>query len=83
MVNGTGSDSLLVFNQGTEEFTIVRIPYPLNSYTRGLDGRIDNPDAGWKGRGLWYTNGLDPLFHSEVGRSYAGKVQFRPSPLAR
>jgi hypothetical protein len=83
VVNGTGSDSLLVFNQGTEEFTIVRIPYPLNTFTRGLDGRIDNPDAGWKGRGLWYTNGLDPLFHSEIGRSYAGKVQFRPSPLAR
>lgn len=83
VVNGTGSDSLLVFNQDTEEFTIVRIPYPLNSYTRGLDGRIDDPDAGWKGRGLWFTNGLDPIFHSEVGRSYVGKVQFRPSPLAR
>lgn len=83
VVNGTGSDSLLVFDQDSEEFTIIRIPYPLNSYTRGLDGRIDDPGAGWKGRGLWYTNGLDPVFHSEVGRSYVGKVQFRPSPLAR
>ena len=24
-------------------------------YARGLDGRIDDPNAGWKGRGLWMT----------------------------
>ncbi len=83
ILNGTGSDSLLAFDQETEEFTRVRIPYPLNAYTRGLDGRIDDPSAGWKGRGLWFTNGLDPIVHSEVGRSYVGKVQMRPSPLAR
>ena len=83
IVNGTGSDSLLAFSQETEEFTIMRIPYPLNSYTRGLDGRIDDASAGWKGRGLWFTNGLDPIVHSEIGRSYVGKVQMRPSPLAR
>jgi streptogramin lyase len=83
ILNGTGSDSLLAFNQDTEEFTIMRIPYPLNTYTRGLDGRIDDATAGWKGRGLWFTNGLDPVVHSEIGRSYVGKVQMRPDPLAR
>jgi len=83
VLNGTGSDSLLAFNPETETFTVIRIPYPLNSYTRGLDGRIDDAGAGWKGRGLWYTNGLDPVAHSEIGRSYVGKVQFRPDPLAR
>lgn len=83
VVNGTGSDSLIAFNPSTEKFTIIRIPYPLNTYTRGLDGRIDNPSIGWKGRGLWFTNGLDPILHSEVPQSYVGKVQLRPSPLAK
>ena len=83
ILNGTGSDALLAFDQETEEFTRIRFPYPLVSYTRGLDGRIDDPAAGWKGRGLWYTNGLDPIFHSEIPHPYVGKVQLRPDPLAR
>jgi streptogramin lyase len=82
VMNGTGSDSLLVFDPKSEKFTVVRIPYPLNSYTRGLDGRIDDAKAGWKGRGLWFDNGLDPIIHSEVPQSYVGWVQFRPDPLA-
>lgn len=83
VMNGTGSDSLLAFDAATEAFTIIRVPYPLNTYTRGLDGRIDDAAAGWKGRGLWFTNGLDPMIHSEVAQSYVGKVQLRPDPLAR
>lgn len=83
IVNGTGSDSLLAFDPETESFTKIRIPYPLNSFTRLLDGRIDDPDAGWKGRGLWFNNGLDPIIHSEVPMGYVGHVQLRPDPLAR
>ncbi len=83
IVNGTGSDSLLAFNPKNEKFTVIRVPYPKNLFTRGLDGRIDNPKAGWKGRGLWFDNGTDPVLHSEVQRSYVGKVQLRPNPLAR
>ena len=82
IANGTDSDSLIAFNPATEEFTRVRIPYPLNTYTRGLDGRIDDPDAGWKGRGLWFSNGGDPIFHAETGVSYMGHVQLRDDPLA-
>ena len=33
------------------------IPYPLSFYAKGLDGRIDQSNAGWQGRGLWSTNG--------------------------
>ncbi|MEQ8861697.1 MAG: hypothetical protein RIC56_23900 [Pseudomonadales bacterium] len=83
VLNGTGSDSLLAFDQQTEQFTVIRIPYPLNAFTRGLDGRIDDAKAGWKGRGLWFTNGGDPIHHSEVPKSYVGKVQLRPDPMAR
>lgn len=83
VMNGTGSDSLLAFDPATEQFTVIRVPYPLNTYTRGLDGRIDDPDTGWKGRGLWFNNGLDPLHHSELSQSFVGWVQLRPDPLAR
>lgn len=83
VMNGTGSDSLLAFQPDTTKFVVIRVPYPLNTYTRGLDGRIDDPNGGWKGRGLWFTNGGDPIHHSEAPRSYVGKVQLRPDPLAR
>mgnify|MGYP005843670651 CR=1 FL=1 len=83
ILNGTGSDSLLAFDPEAEAFTVIRIPYPLNTFTRLLDGRIDDPDAGWKGRGLWFDNGLDPILHSEVRMGYVGRVQLRPDPLAR
>ncbi len=35
----------------------LRIPYPLGFYMKGVDGRIDDAKAGWKGRGLWVTSG--------------------------
>ena len=76
------SDSLLAFDPKAGQFTVIRVPYPLNAYTRGLDGRIDDAAAGWKGRGLWFTNGLDPLVHAEVPQSYVGHAQVRPDPLA-
>ncbi len=82
IVNGTNSDSLIAFQPDTETFTVIRVPYPLRTYTRGVDGRIDNKKAGWKGRGLWFTNGLDPIFMSEIPKTYVGHVQLRPNPLA-
>ena len=36
---------------------VLRVPYPLGFYAKGFDGRIDDPNAGWKGRGLWTTSG--------------------------
>ena len=37
------------------EMISLRVPYPLGFYAKGFDGRIDDPNAGWKGRGLWTT----------------------------
>ena len=82
VINGTNSDSLIAFTPDTEEFVVIRIPYPMVTFTRGVDGRIDDPESGWKGRGLWFNNGLDPVYKSEVPRTYAAKVQLRPDPLA-
>lgn len=33
------------------------IPYAMSFYAKGLEGYIDNPDAGWKGRGVWTPRG--------------------------
>ena len=67
----------------TKKWVTLRVPYPLNAYQRGLDGRIDDPKAGWKGRGLWFNDGLDPVIHNEVQHGWLGHAQLRPNPLAR
>jgi hypothetical protein len=86
IANGTGSDSLLVLNPKTGDWLILRVPYPLGFYTRGLDGRIDDPKAGWKGRGLWASNNTGALHHTEGATKNSGgeivRFQIRPNPLA-
>ena len=80
---GNGSEALLVLNDG--EFVVLRVPYPLGFYTKWMDGRIDDPDAGWKGRGLWTTVSTRAPFHMEGGKGNTSKVmkfQLRPDPLA-
>ena len=52
MATGSNSDSLLVLNPQTREWVTLRVPYPLGFYSRGMDGRIDDPKGGWKGRAL-------------------------------
>jgi hypothetical protein len=78
---GTFSDSLIAFNPQTKQFTRITIPYPLNAYMRGLDGRIDDLDEGWKGRGLWVDYGTDPTLHIETKQGQIYQVQLRNSPL--
>lgn len=81
---GNLSEGLLVLDDG--EWVVLRVPYPLGFYTKWLDGRIDDPDAGWKGRGLWATISTRAPFHMEGGKGTTSKVfkfQLRPSPLAR
>ncbi len=70
ILTGTNSDSLLVFNPESERFTVIRIPYPRGTFTRGLDGRIDHANAAWKGRGLWASNNTDGLLQTEKRRGY-------------
>jgi len=82
IVTGTTSDSMLIFNPKTEAWTVFRLPYPLPFYTRGLDGRIDNANAGWKGRGIWTSyNSYLPKF-TETKLGYLNHIQYRPNPLA-
>jgi len=85
-VTGSNSDSLIALNVQTQKWTYFRIPYPLGFYSRGMDGRIDDPNAGWKGRALYSNYGTHFVWHIEGGKGTKGKIvkfQIRPDPLAR
>jgi hypothetical protein len=86
LANGTGSDSLRALDPATGKWTTLRVPYPLNFFQRGMDGRIDDPNAGWKGRGLYANYGQNAIWHIEGGKGSIGNVvkfQMRPTPLAK
>jgi hypothetical protein len=82
IVTGTTSDSMLIFDPKKETFSVFRIPYPLPFYTRGLDARIDDANAGWKGRGMWltYSSYLPKFTETRIGS--VDHLQIRPNPLA-
>jgi hypothetical protein len=81
---GNAAEALLALQDG--RWVVLRVPYPLGYYTKWMDGRIDDPAAGWKGRGLWSTISTRAPFHMETGHGTTSKVvrfQLRPDPLAR
>jgi len=83
IATGNLNDALLALVDG--KFVTLRVPYPLGFYAKWMDGRIDNPKAGWKGKGLWSTYGTRAPFHLEGGKWTLPKVvkfQLRPDPLA-
>jgi len=83
---GSNSDSLIALNPQTKKWTYFRIPYPLGFYSRGMDARIDDANAGWKGRALYSNYGTHFVWHIEGGKGTKGKIvkfQVRPDPLAR
>ncbi|MGY8632039.1 carboxypeptidase regulatory-like domain-containing protein [Bradyrhizobium sp. 14AA] len=83
IASANGGESLLALLNG--EFVTLRVPYPLGFFTKNVDGRIDDPSTGWKGRGVWTTSGTRANFHGEGGKEAypkVFKVQMRPDPLA-
>src|SRR5207253_465117 len=84
IATGNANESLLAFVDGT--FVNLRVPYPMGFYAKWMDGRIDDPNAGWKGKGLFSTYATRTPFHVEGGKGTTSKVvrfQLRPDPLAR
>jgi hypothetical protein len=78
------NDGFVALKDG--KMVMIRIPYPMGFYAKGFDGRIDDPAAGWKGRGLWSTSGDRTPWLMEGGkgsRPRAVHIQLRPDPLAR
>jgi hypothetical protein len=83
MATGNANESLLALVDG--KWVNLRVPYPMGYYAKWMDGRIDDPSGGWKGRGLWSTFGNRTPFHVEGGKGTLPKVvrfQLRPDPLA-
>jgi hypothetical protein len=81
---GNANESLIALVDG--KFVNLRVPYPMGFYAKWMDGRIDDPHAGWKGKGLWSTYATRTPFHIEGGKGTTSKVvhfQLRPDPLAR
>ncbi|MSP89299.1 MAG: carboxypeptidase regulatory-like domain-containing protein [Alphaproteobacteria bacterium] len=84
IATGNANESLLALVDG--KFVNLRVPYPMGFYAKGMDGRIDDPNGGWKGRGLWSTYATRAPFHVEGGKGTTSKVvqfQLRPDPLVR
>ena len=81
---GNASEALLALKDG--KWVVLRVPYPHGFYTKWMDGRIDDPNGGWKGKGLWATVSTRAPFHMEGGKGTTSKVlkvQMRPDPLAK
>jgi hypothetical protein len=76
-------DGFVGFKDG--QMILMRVPYPMGFYAKGLDARIDDPNGGWKGRGLWSASGDRTPWLNELGkgaRPLVVHIQVRPDPLA-
>ena len=83
IATGNESESLQAIVDG--KFVTLRVPYPMGFYGKGMDGRIDDPNAGWKGKGIFTTYATRAPFHVEGGKGTTSKLvkfQVRPDPLA-
>jgi hypothetical protein len=84
IATGNQSDSLHALVGG--RMIELRVPYPMGFFAKGIDGRIDDPKAGWQGRGLWVTSGNRTPVHIEgvdapVPGAPGKTDQTRSSPL--
>jgi hypothetical protein len=78
------NDGIVAYSGG--QMVMLRVPYPLGWYGKGFDGRIDDPNAGWKGRGLWMANGDRTPWLIEGGKGtkpLAAHFQLRQNPLEK
>ncbi len=83
MSTGNLNDGLIAYANG--RMIVLRVPYPIGFYAKGFDGRIDDPNGGWKARGLWAANGDRTPWLIEGGKGtkpLAAHFQLRPDPLA-
>jgi hypothetical protein len=84
IATGNLSEGLLALVDG--KFLTFRVPYPMGFFAKGMDGRIDNPNGGWKGKAIFTTYATRAPFHSEGGKGTTSKLvkfQVRPDPLAK
>jgi len=81
----TGNESDALFALVNEKWVTMRVPYPMGFFAKNMDGRIDDQNAGWKGKGIFSTYSGRSAPHIEGGKGQTSKVvhfQVRPNPLA-
>jgi hypothetical protein len=86
IVDGANSDSLIAFQQDTKRFIRMTVPYRMGFFSRFFDARVDDPNAGWKGRGAWAANQTRGSWLTEGGKGTPSQLyhfQIRPDPLAK
>jgi hypothetical protein len=84
IATGNQSEALLALVDGA--FLTLRVPYPMGFFAKGMDGRIDDPNADWKGKGIYTSFSTRAPFHIEGGKGTTSKlvkVQVRPNALAK
>ena len=84
MATGNQSEALVAMVDG--RLRTLRVPYPMGFYAKGFDGRIDDPNTGWKGKAIWSTFATRAPFHVEGGKGTTSKIvkfQVRPDVLAK
>ena len=84
LATGNLSEGLLALVDG--KFLMLRVPYPMGFFSKGMDGRIDDPKGGWKGKGIYTTIATRAPFHLEGGKGTTSKLirfQMRPDPLSK
>lgn len=85
MAPGSNSDSMIAWMPDTGKALTFRVPYPRGFFGRGLDGRIDDPKGGWKGKGVWGAFAMTSAHHQEGGDEGKGpqfvQFQLRSNPL--
>jgi len=84
IATGNLSEGLIALVDG--KLLTFRVPYPMGFFAKGMDGRIDNPTAGWKGKGIFTTYATRAPFHAEGGKGNTSKLvkfQVRPDPLSK
>ena len=84
LVTGNESEALLALVDG--KFLTLRVPYPMGFFAKGMDGRIDNPNGGWKGKAIYTSLSTRAPFHGEGGKGETSKlvkVQVRPTSLSK
>jgi hypothetical protein len=78
------NDALAALHDG--KWVMLRVPYPMSYYAKGMDGRIDDDSTGWKGKGLYSTYSMRSPTHIEGGKGQTSRVvhfQLRPDSLAK
>jgi hypothetical protein len=81
LATGNESEGLLALVDG--KFMTFRVPYPMGFYGKGIDGRIDDANGGWKGKAVYSTYATRAPFHAEGGKGTTSKLvkwQVRNSP---